>query len=79
MKLPRERPAVSPRTLDSLQSDLLLFQTAGNGDLKQAKRYNNVISQHFFKFLLTQLNILIETYTIHRLSARASQLARSWT
>ena len=50
MKLPREeRPAVSPRTLDSLQADLLLFQTAGQGNLKQAKNFNNVIGQYFFK------------------------------
>ena len=49
MKLPREeRPAVSPRTLDSLQADLL-FQTAGQGNLKQAKNFNNVIGQYFFK------------------------------
>ena len=56
MKLPREeRPAVAPRTLDSLQADLLLFQTSGNGDLKQAKKINNVIGQYFFKIPLTQV------------------------
>ena len=49
MKVPREeRAPVAPRTLDSLQADLLLFQTAGNGDLKKAKNYNNVIGPYFF-------------------------------
>ena len=51
----RGAPAVAPRTLDSLQADLLLFQTSGNGDLKQAKKINNVIGQYFFKIPLTQV------------------------
>ena len=83
MKLPREeRPAVSPRTLDPLQADLLLFQTAGNGDLKQAKKFNNVIGQYFFKIPLTQVttatynahSTLVSIYAIG-LSARASHNA----
>ena len=57
MKFPREeRPAaVSLRTLDSLESDLLLFQMAGNGDLKRAKEYHNVICPYFFKIPLMQV------------------------
>ena len=64
MKHPREeRQAASPHTLDSLQSDLLLFETAGNADLKQAKKYN-AISQYFFKIPLAQVTtLLIQIYT----------------
>ena len=64
MKHPREERAAAPlRTLNSLESDLLQFQTAGNGDLKQAKKYN-VINQYFFKIPLTQVTTLLLIYIV---------------
>ena len=57
MRQPREeRPYYAPRTLQSLQADLLLFETAGKGDMKTAKNYNNVINQYFFPIPLKQVN-----------------------
>ena len=48
MKVPREdRPEVPVRTLDTLQADLLRFQTAGKGNIKTAKQFNNVIGPQF--------------------------------
>ena len=56
MKVPREEcPPVEQRTLASLRADLLRFETAGKGNLKETKKYNNVIHQHFFPIPLTQV------------------------
>ena len=58
MRIPREeRPQIEPRTLSTLQADLLLFQTTGKGNLKQAKNHNNVISEPFFPIPLSQVNM----------------------
>ena len=86
--VPREeRAPVAPRTLDSLQVDLLLFQTAGNGDLKKAKNYNNVIGPYFFHIPLTQVINknpsdartcikILHVYTLSGLSARTAHHTR---
>ena len=58
MKVPREQRAVcAPRTLDALQADLLRFKTAGKGNIKVAKNYNNVISHYFFPIPINQVNM----------------------
>ena len=51
-----ERTKLPPRTLNSLQADYLRFQTAGKGDLRQAKHFNNAISPVFFNVPLNQVN-----------------------
>lgn len=57
MKVPRgERGRSEPRTLQSLQRDCQAFETAGKGDLKQAKMYNNVISHYFFNIPIHQVS-----------------------
>lgn len=56
MRVPREdRPPFEPRTLRSLEADLLQFETAGKGNIKKAKEYNNVISTQFFPIPLDQV------------------------
>ncbi len=49
MKIPREeRKRFPSRTLQTLQDDHQKFLEEGGGDLKKAKFYNNVITDHFF-------------------------------
>ena len=56
MKVPREqRVMCAPRTLDSLRDDLHSFKTVGEGNLKVAKNYNNVISEYFFPVPVDQV------------------------
>ena len=57
MKVPREdRPEVPVRTLDTLQADLLRFQTAGKGNIKTTKQFNNVIGPHLFSIPIDQVH-----------------------
>lgn len=58
MKIPRdERGKFQTRTLNSLKADHLRFETEGEGKLKEAKFYNNVISSYFFDIPLTQVSL----------------------
>ena len=45
----------SKRTLESLANDLHAFRTDGNGDLKKAKNYNNVIDDYYFNIPIDQV------------------------
>lgn len=56
MVIPRESRGLQlPRTLDTLQSDLQRFRSAGP-NLKVAKEYNNVIGSVLFSVPLDQVN-----------------------
>ena len=60
MRVPREdRPACQPRTLLSLEADLQRFQTARKGNIRKAKEYNNVISEHFLPIPIDQVKLKI--------------------
>ena len=51
-----DRQWLEKRTLESLKSDHNDFLKAG-ADLKKAKLYNNIMSQHFFDIPLTQVPV----------------------
>ena len=57
----KERGRAPLRSLDTLASDHLQFQTIGKGNLKNAKHYNNVIGNAFFDIPLSQ----VSTYIVH--------------
>ena len=50
-----ERRAVQERTLEHLKKTLQKFQTEGNGDIKKAKDYFNVIHEPLFDIPLDQV------------------------
>ena len=50
-----EQAKLPPRTLNTLQADYLRFQTAGKGDIRQAKHHNNVISPVFLNIPISQV------------------------
>ena len=50
-----ERRAVQERTLEHLKETLQKFQTEGNGDIKKAKDYFNVIHEPLLDIPLDQV------------------------
>ena len=61
LKVPLEkRGCCPPRTLETLQSDYEHFMTAGGGNIKVAKAYNNVIEPYFFDIPLENVREIID-------------------
>ena len=59
MQIPlKDRRPADRRTLASLERDYNQFCTAGGGNIKNAKHYNNVISQPLFKIPISQVTPL---------------------
>jgi hypothetical protein len=52
---PAARAPVQPRTLESLKADYARFMANG-GNIKQAKKYNNVICPYYFDIPLDQVS-----------------------
>ena len=58
MKKPLSERGRSPsRTLESLERDYLQFSTKGEGNIKNAKHYNNVIASSIFNIPLSQVHV----------------------
>lgn len=59
-----ERGRQTLRNLEGLQADHQAFLTAGRGDLKRAKEYNNVIEEYFMDIDIDHVSItnLLHTY-----------------
>ena len=53
-----ERRAVQERTLEHLKKTLQKFQTEGNGDIKKAKDYFDVIHEPLLDIPLDQVYIM---------------------
>ena len=63
MKRPRhERGKFPSRSLDSLNADYHQFQTTGKGDIRHAKKFNNVIGPVFFNIPISQVCVHVVTY-----------------
>ena len=59
MQVPQsKRNASSPRTLESLKSDLQKFRNNG-GNIKDAKLYNNVIDETMFDVPINQVSLYL--------------------
>ena len=60
LKVPLEkRGCCTPRSLETLQADYKLFMSAGGGNIKLAKLYNNVIEPYFFDIPLENVPLII--------------------
>ena len=66
MKVPRHVRGQCPScTLESLDFNFQQFQTAGRGDTRQAKIFNNVVSRPFFDIPLNQVYTYIHMYVYY--------------
>ena len=57
----RERSRSPKRTLQSLNADYNRFCSLGRGDIKNAKHFNNVISENLFGIPISQVKITANT------------------